>query len=104
MWLKEWGLNRAAAPRSITPEQKQWFSENGYLILPRFIIGDEVDAVLDAFERAWADRSIYNNLTISVYTGTAGHIETYVRNVDPHARRENFKLNHLYLYDSRVMN
>ena len=101
---------RAATARSapsrqtLSRDEVKFFFENGYLVLRNLISDAEVDAVLDAVERAWADKSIYNNLTVSAYTGTERYAETYVRNVDPIARRERCKLNHLYLYDPRVMN
>jgi ectoine hydroxylase-related dioxygenase (phytanoyl-CoA dioxygenase family) len=104
--LKRFATARRSAPRpqpALTPEQHRFFFENGYLVLPRFVTDEEVGFVLDAVERAWADRSIYNNLTISAYTGTSRYIETYLRNVDPSARSERYKLNHLYLYDARVL-
>jgi ectoine hydroxylase-related dioxygenase (phytanoyl-CoA dioxygenase family) len=96
---------RKTVSRSATgPEQERFFFENGYLIVPAFLTDAEVGAVLDACERAWLDRSIYNNLTISAYNGTERYIETYLRNVDQSARSERYKLNHLYLYDARVLN
>jgi ectoine hydroxylase-related dioxygenase (phytanoyl-CoA dioxygenase family) len=96
---------REAASRgngTLDPEKISFFFENGYLVLPKLFSHDEVAAINAAVDRAWADRSIYNNLTISAYTGTPDYIETYLRNVDPCARQFRHKLNHLYLYDWRV--
>lgn len=78
------------------------FFEDGYLVLPKLFSDEEVDAINAAVDRAWSDQSIYNNLTISAYTGTEKYIETYLRNVEPSARQLRYKLNHLYLYDPRV--
>lgn len=89
--------------RALTEEQVSSFSENGYLVLPKLFTDEEVAAIQSAVDRAWADRSIYNNLTISAYTGTANYVETYLRKVDPAARQAQHKLNHLYLYDPRVL-
>lgn len=90
-------------PRVLKDDQISFFFENGYLVLPKLFTNDEVAAVTRAVDRAWADRSIYNNLTISAYTGTEKYVETYLRNVDPAARQFRHKLNHLYLYDPRVL-
>jgi phytanoyl-CoA hydroxylase len=87
----------------LSREERSFFFENGYLVLPKLFTDSEVTAITAAVDRAWADRSIYNNLTISAYTGTANYIETYLRNVDPGARQQQHKLNHLYLYDPRVL-
>jgi ectoine hydroxylase-related dioxygenase (phytanoyl-CoA dioxygenase family) len=90
-------------PRVLNNDQVSFFFENGYLVLPKLFTDDEVAAVTRAVDRAWADRSIYNNLTISAFTGTEKYVETYLRNVDPSARQFRHKLNHLYLYDPRVL-
>jgi phytanoyl-CoA hydroxylase len=92
-----------AGRRVLNDEQLSSFFENGYLVLPKLFTDEEVAAVNAAVDRAWSDRSIYNNLTVSAFTGTANYIETYVRNVDPAARDSQHKLNHLYLYDPRVL-
>ncbi len=87
----------------LSDDQRKSFFDNGYLVLPKLFTESEVEAVNAAVDRAWADRSIYNNLTISAYTGTTNYVETYLRNVDPAARQVQHKLNHLYLYDPRVL-
>jgi phytanoyl-CoA hydroxylase len=79
------------------------FREEGFLILPSLLSGDEVDLVNDTVDRVWNDRSIYNNATISARTGAPGYCETYVRHVDHGARAESYKLNHLYLYEPRLL-
>jgi phytanoyl-CoA hydroxylase len=88
---------------AVSADQLSSFFENGYLVLPKLFTDEEVEAVKAAVDRAWTDRSIYNNLTVSAFTGTARYIETYLRNVDPEARQFQHKLNHLYLYDPRVL-
>jgi phytanoyl-CoA hydroxylase len=93
-----------SSPNGMLPEEKRsFFFDNGYLVLPKLFSDDEVGAITAAVDRAWADRSIYNNLTISAYTGTEKYIETYLRHVDCDARQFRYKLNHLYLYDARVL-
>ena len=95
---------RKAPPRpALTADQVASFFGNGYLVLPKLFTDDEVAAVNAAVDRAWSDRTIYNNLTVSAYTGTPRYTETYLRNVDPAARQLQHKLNHLYLYDARTL-
>ena len=89
--------------RVLRQEQISSFHENGYLVMPKLFSDEEVDAVNAAVDRAWGDRSIYNNLTVSAFTGSARYTETYLRHVDPEARQFQHKLNHLYLYDPRVL-
>ncbi|MEJ7637840.1 MAG: hypothetical protein WKF75_07640 [Singulisphaera sp.] len=86
---------------ALDKKQLQSFHENGYVVLPKFFSVDELALVQHAMDRAWGDTSIYNNLTISAYTGTSQYIETYLRNVGRDARDYQYKLNHLYLYDAR---
>jgi ectoine hydroxylase-related dioxygenase (phytanoyl-CoA dioxygenase family) len=95
--------NEGSKSNRLNEAQHSFFFENGYLVLPAFFNDDEVASINAAVDRAWADRSIYNNLTISAYTGTTSYVETYMRNVDQAARRFQHKLNHLYLYDPRVL-
>jgi phytanoyl-CoA hydroxylase len=92
-----------ARPRPLTADQERFFFDNGYLVLPGFVTDEEVEAVNDAVDLAWSDKSIYNNLTITAYTGTPRNVDTYMRFLDRDARDGLYKLNHLYLYDHRVM-
>jgi ectoine hydroxylase-related dioxygenase (phytanoyl-CoA dioxygenase family) len=89
--------------RALTDKQVKSFFDNGYLVLPKFYTDDEVELVNRAVDRAWSDRSIYNNLTISAFTGTARYTESYLRKIDPSARQFRHKLNFLYLYDAAVL-
>lgn len=92
-----------ARPRPLSDAQVRFFFENGYLVLPKFLSEEEVATVNDAMDLAWSDRSIYNSLTITAYTGTPRNVDTYMRHVGPDARDGLFKINHLYLYDHRVL-
>ncbi|MFL6527212.1 MAG: phytanoyl-CoA dioxygenase family protein [Chthoniobacterales bacterium] len=87
----------------LDPAKLSFFFDNVYLIFPKLFHDEEVDAINAAIDRAWVDRSIYNNLTISAYPGEPNYTETYLRNVDRDARQSRYKLNHLYLYDPRVL-
>lgn len=92
-----------APRRPLTESQVRFFFENGYLILPKFMTDDEVETINDAVDLAWADKSIYNSLTATAYTGTPRYADTYMRFLEADARDELYKLNHLYLYDYRVL-
>lgn len=94
----------AVVPKpALDAKDLSFFLENGYLVIRKMFSDEEVAAVNAAVDRAWKDRSIYNNLTISAFTGTPQYTETYLRNCDPAARKFRHKLNHLYLYDARVL-
>src|SRR5262249_3678387 len=77
----------SAERAALTDAQVKSFFANGYLILPQFFTDVEVGLVNAAVDRAWSDRSIYNNLTISAYTGTSKYTESYIRKIDPVARK-----------------
>jgi ectoine hydroxylase-related dioxygenase (phytanoyl-CoA dioxygenase family) len=107
------GLRRAAAlvrspsggsgSKPLSTEEVASFFREGYLIKRNALGPSEVDIVNEAVERCWRDKSIYNNATISAFTGTARYTEAYMRNVDASARLEAYKLNHLYLYDPATL-
>jgi ectoine hydroxylase-related dioxygenase (phytanoyl-CoA dioxygenase family) len=88
--------------RALTTQQLRSFADDGFLVLPEFIDHATVQSLNDATDRVWQDRSIYNPITISAFTNSAAYTETYLRNVDRSARNQNYKLNHLYLYDAFV--
>ena len=90
--------------RVLGGEQIRHFEDEGFLVLPGFLDPGEIETVNRAVDRSWSDRSIYNPLTISAFTTSVAYTETYLRNVDPAARTDNYKINHLYLYDQPVRN
>jgi ectoine hydroxylase-related dioxygenase (phytanoyl-CoA dioxygenase family) len=93
----------AAAGAALSADDRAHYFDQGYVVLRHFATSDEVATVNQAVDRVWDDKSIYNPVTISAYAGTPQYTETYVRNVDDRARQIGHKLNHLYLYDHRVL-
>jgi phytanoyl-CoA hydroxylase len=89
--------------RPLSDRDRAHYFDEGYLILRRFATAEEVALVNRAVDRVWADKSIYNAVTISAYAGTPEYTETYIRNVDDRARELGNKVNHLYLYDHAVL-
>ena len=94
--------NRRAA-HLLSAADRTHFLDDGYLVLRQFATAEEVAVVNRAVDRVWNDKSIYNPVTVSAYTGTPEYTETYIRNVDDRARAMGNKLNHLYLYDHAVL-
>jgi phytanoyl-CoA hydroxylase len=100
---------RAKSPNGLTTSgplstaEVEFFFREGYLIRRNALTSPEVNVVNEAVERCWRDNSIYNNATITAFTSTPRYTETYIRNVDPSARLESYKLNHLYLYDPATL-
>lgn len=92
-----------AVDGGVTAAQKQQFFEQGFLQLPGYLSTDAADTVNRAVDRAWDDKSIYNPLTVSAFTGTANYTETYLREAPAGTRDAGYKLNHLYLYDHSTM-
>jgi phytanoyl-CoA hydroxylase len=87
----------------LSDSDRAHFFDDGYLVLRQFATADEVAVVNRAVDRVWNDKSIYNPVTVSAYTGTPEYTETYIRRVDDRARAMGSKLNHLYLYDHAVL-
>lgn len=84
-------------------EVESFFAE-GYLIKEGLVSAEQVASINEAVERCWQDRSIYNPLTISAWTTSSPrYTETYLREIDRSAREDPYKLNHLYLYDHRLL-
>ena len=96
----------APAPPPASPlsaAQVARFQEDGFLVLPGFVDAREVQLTNDAVERAWRDRTIYNNLVVSAFTSTPRYAEIYMRNASPEVRAQPHKVNHLHLYDCGVL-
>ncbi len=87
----------------ISIADREHFFGEGFLVVPQLASADDVEVVNQAIDRVWDDESIYNPITISAYTNTSSYTETYIRNVGPDARLSDYKINHLYLYDNRVL-
>lgn len=109
MFAKWLGLGAEAKPElpangSVARGTPEFFKRQGYLIKDGFLDKAATASIRDAVDRAWSDRTVHNSLVISAYTGTENYIETYLRNVDPAARDQPYKLNHLYLRDPMVLN
>jgi phytanoyl-CoA hydroxylase len=83
----------------LSTEEVEFFFREGYLIKRNVLGPSEVNIVNEAVDRCWRDKGIYNNATISAFMASRRYTETYIRNIDPSARLEPYKLNHLYLYD-----
>jgi ectoine hydroxylase-related dioxygenase (phytanoyl-CoA dioxygenase family) len=71
---------------------KKW-QEEGYVVLPKFYSGAEIDAAEAALHRAWNDptsRVVVDDLNVDQ--------RMHIRDVDPDARKSHrFKVNDLYL-------
>jgi phytanoyl-CoA hydroxylase len=88
----------------LTRQQKRFWKENGYLILPSFFDRAEVDAVNRVVERRMADPSSFGQATVDALHGE--HVGKRFRAVE--APREVFsgpiKINDLFLDEPEVRN
>ncbi len=88
----------------ITNSQKQFFQDEGYLILKGFFKPARVKKVKSHVDELWSGRSQIEDLVIDAYIGSAGanYRRTLFKSVEDKARAYPYKLNDLHLVDPIV--
>jgi ectoine hydroxylase-related dioxygenase (phytanoyl-CoA dioxygenase family) len=96
------GEAAAPAPCAVTPDQKRFFDENGFLILPGFFAPAAMDALKTHLDRLWESRAEQPNIVIDAHYGLPQEERTRFRRVSPEVRRFPYKLLDLHLDDDPV--
>ena len=92
------------ATRSLTTAQKQFWNENGYLILSSFFEPAEVEAVNAVVDRRIQDPASFGNATIDVLTGPYIGKRFRAAEAPPEAFQGPIKINDLFLDEPEVRN
>ena len=91
-------LSVERAQPGATPEMRAFWEQNGYVVLPGFYSGDEVDEAQRALEHAWATRAP-RIVVDDLMTGQ----RLPLKDVSEEARRDHrFKVNDLFLEHEEV--
>ncbi len=88
---------------ALTPSQKRFFGENGYVILQGFFDADRVAEAKARIGALWEDRSPSNPLVID-YQGPDAATRAHLRDTDPSVRGQPYKLNDVHLADPVLQN
>jgi ectoine hydroxylase-related dioxygenase (phytanoyl-CoA dioxygenase family) len=91
-------VDQAGGLQSLSASQKQFFDENGYLILEGFFEASRIARLKARIDELWADRGPDCPLVIDCYDAE----RTYFREVDEVVRKFPYKLNDVHLVDEVV--
>jgi phytanoyl-CoA hydroxylase len=99
----KWPFRTKNRKGALSPEQREFWDENGYLVLPGFFPEHEVARINDVIETAWRERRQPDNPTvIDVLVGPEGERRMYFRDAPDDAKDRPYKLNDLYLLNSDI--
>lgn len=88
---------------SLSDDQRAFWEENGYLILPSFYTKEEVNGVNSIIDSMWANaRKQHPKLTTDIFLETPNSKRIYFKDVPAEARNTPYKLNDLYLISELV--
>lgn len=88
---------------TITLEQRKFWRENGYLVLPKMFDETRLDQINSLVDQLWASRKNSNNpLVIDIFIGTPNEKRILFRDAPDEARRHPYKLNDLFLESELV--
>lgn len=88
---------RASRPQ-LTAAQREFWEENGYLVLRGFFTAEEIDAVNEFVERLWADRRrVIEPIVLDYLLETDRYGRSLLRDSPEDVRDWPYKLNDLYL-------
>jgi ectoine hydroxylase-related dioxygenase (phytanoyl-CoA dioxygenase family) len=94
---------RDAVPQGvITPAQKQFFDDNGFLILPGFFPAEVVGRVKQHLDHLWEHRSGQANIVIDAFYGLPAEERRHFRKVSGDIRNAPYKLLDLHLEDALI--
>jgi ectoine hydroxylase-related dioxygenase (phytanoyl-CoA dioxygenase family) len=82
----------------LTPEQRAFWDQHGYLVLPGHFTRAEIDAINAHVDEAWQEsRSTRRPTVVDIFIGTPNEKRTWLSDAPLEARRTPYKLNDLYL-------
>ncbi len=84
--------------RALNHEQRTFWNENGYLVLPRFFAAENIKRAEALFDEAWASRHTADNpLVIDALAGPLMGKRMLFRDAPDELRKGPYKLNDVYL-------
>jgi phytanoyl-CoA hydroxylase len=99
----KWPFGSKDRQEALTPTQREFWDQNGFLVLPGFFPEAEVDRINDVVETAWRERRQPDNpIVIDVFVGREGERRMHFRDAPDAAKGHPYKLNDLYLVNPHV--
>jgi phytanoyl-CoA hydroxylase len=92
---------RQSEPFALTPEERDHWNREGYLILRGCISRSEIDLIQQIVDRQWADRA-GNDHEVDVLSGDDPNRTYKLHEISPDLRNEAYKLNNLFARISEV--
>ncbi len=87
----------------LTPSQRRFWDDNGYLILDRHFSRQRMEAVNQYVDQLWATATTAQRQTVvDVFIGTAKERRVHLCDAPADAKRQPYKLNDLYLESQLV--
>jgi ectoine hydroxylase-related dioxygenase (phytanoyl-CoA dioxygenase family) len=88
---------------SLTSEQIKFWSENGYLVLPKYFDSLTLSKINSLVDEVWETRKKAGNpLVIDVFIGTPREKRMYFKDAPDEARQVPYKLNDLFLEEPLI--
>jgi phytanoyl-CoA hydroxylase len=89
---------RRPVPHVMTAEQRAFWDQNGFLVLPGNFSRAEIDTINGHIDWLWQDsRTNRRNTVVDIFIGTPKERRTRLSDAPMEARRTPYKLNDLYL-------
>jgi phytanoyl-CoA hydroxylase len=88
---------------TLEPAQREFWDQNGFLVLSGFFPEEEIDRISDVVETGWRERRQPDNpVVIDVLVGREGERRMHFRDAPDDAKGQPYKLNDLYLVNPDV--
>jgi ectoine hydroxylase-related dioxygenase (phytanoyl-CoA dioxygenase family) len=92
-----------SAPGVLTAEQRRFWDDNGYLVLPRHFTADAVRAMNALVDDIWASsRHTPRQTVVDIFIGTPREARTRIQDAPLEARKFPYKMNDLFLESDEV--
>lgn len=89
----------------LSTEQKQFWEDNGYILLKGHYSSDEIDSINALIDSLWKSRKKLDaSYVIDVFVGSEDERRVYFADAPKNARFKPYKLNDLYLSQAPVRN
>ena len=91
-------------PSTLQPDQQQFWDENGFLVLKKFLNAKQIAAILDRVEHYWARRHLtIEPISADIFIDRPDtQRRVLMRDAPDHAKAGSYKINDLYLFDELV--
>lgn len=88
---------------TLTAEQREFWNDNGYLLLTNFYSSLDIDKINDLVDRLWKQRKkLASKHIIDIFVETENERRVYLADAPSSARRKPYKLNDLYLSEHEI--